>query len=900
MKNRYGLANKNWHSMTSDEVIGCLETNDLKGITEKEAQNRIEEFGKNLLPEGKKESPFIKFLKQFNDVLIFVLLGCAVIAAALRHFVDTGVIIGVVVINGVIGFLQENKAERALEGIKNMLSLRAHVMRDGKRIEIDSADLVVGDIVILNPGDKIPADMRLIKTVNLKVEESALTGESTAVEKSVDVIDENSVLGDRTNMVFSGTAVSAGTGLGVVIATGKDTEIGKINKMLCDVKKITTPLIRQTSKFGKTISVSIVIIAIVVYFFGAFFRDYGTSELLLSVIGLAVAAIPEGLPAILSIILAIGVENMAKRKSIIRNLPSVETLGSVSAICSDKTGTLTKNEMTVKAVVTSDGYYEVSGSGYSPKGEITENNKEINIGNDITLKDTLLCFKSCNDSHLGKDNKGEWIINGDPTEGALLTLAEKSNEKLENLSREATIPFDSEYKYMATLVKDNGKNIVYIKGAPDRLFDIAEKEASKNGEKGFNREYWEKQMKKFASTGKRVIGAAYKKVSKDVTSIDHDDLNGEIIFLGLAGIIDPPREEAIEAIEKCSEAGITVKMITGDHVDTAKAIGKQMGIKNADMALEGKEIEAMTDNELKEAAVKYNIFGRTSPKHKLRLVEAIQSHGQICAMTGDGVNDAPALKRADVGIAMGIKGTEVTKDASEVVLVDDNFRTIVNAVEEGRRVYDNLKKTILFILPTNGAQAFLIIASILFGTLIPLTPVQVLWLNMVISITVSMALAFEKMEKGAMKRPPRNSKAPLLDRYFVWRIVFVSILIGGVTLLINVNLINRGYELMQVRTVTLHIIVISQMFHLFNSRNIRNFAFNKDFFSNKAAFIVSGVLILLQLLITYVPFMNKIFGTVPIKPYQWILPVLIGIGIFIIVEIEKFIMRRIDKLIEKF
>ncbi|AJA46592.1 cation-transporting ATPase Pma1 [Clostridium pasteurianum DSM 525 = ATCC 6013] len=900
MKNRYGLANKNWHSMTSDEVIGCLETNDLKGITEKEAQNRIEEFGKNLLPEGKKESPFIKFLKQFNDVLIFVLLGCAVIAAALRHFVDTGVIIGVVVINGVIGFLQENKAERALEGIKNMLSLRAHVMRDGKRIEIDSADLVVGDIVILNPGDKIPADMRLIKTVNLKVEESALTGESTAVEKSVDVIDENSVLGDRTNMVFSGTAVSAGTGLGVVIATGKDTEIGKINKMLCDVKKITTPLIRQTSKFGKTISVSIVIIAIVVYFFGAFFRDYGTSELLLSVIGLAVAAIPEGLPAILSIILAIGVENMAKRKAIIRNLPSVETLGSVSAICSDKTGTLTKNEMTVKAVVTSDGYYEVSGSGYSPKGEITENNKEINIGNDITLKDTLLCFKSCNDSHLGKDNKGEWIINGDPTEGALLTLAEKSNEKLENLSREATIPFDSEYKYMATLVKDNGKNIVYIKGAPDRLFDIAEKEASKNGEKGFNREYWEKQMKKFASTGKRVIGAAYKKVSKDVTSIDHDDLNGEIIFLGLAGIIDPPREEAIEAIEKCSEAGITVKMITGDHVDTAKAIGKQMGIKNADMALEGKEIEAMTDNELKEAAVKYNIFGRTSPKHKLRLVEAIQSHGQICAMTGDGVNDAPALKRADVGIAMGIKGTEVTKDASEVVLVDDNFRTIVNAVEEGRRVYDNLKKTILFILPTNGAQAFLIIASILFGTLIPLTPVQVLWLNMVISITVSMALAFEKMEKGAMKRPPRNSKAPLLDRYFVWRIVFVSILIGGVTLLINVNLINRGYELMQVRTVTLHIIVISQMFHLFNSRNIRNFAFNKDFFSNKAAFIVSGVLILLQLLITYVPFMNKIFGTVPIKPYQWILPVLIGIGIFIIVEIEKFIMRRIDKLIEKF
>jgi len=898
MKNNYELENRNWHSISSEEVVNRLETSISEGITEKEAENRLERFGRNSLPEGKKENSLIKFLKQFNDVLIFVLLGSALITAFLKHFIDTGVIIAVVVINAIIGFFQENKAEKALEGIKNMLSLKAHVVRGGRRIEMDSSDLVIGDIVILNPGDKIPADMRLVKAINLKVEESALTGESTSIEKNVDIIDENSALGDRINMVFSGTSVSAGTGIGVVTATGKDTEIGKINKMMAEVKKITTPLIKQTSKFGETVSISVVVISILIFIFGFIFRNYGSKELLLSVIGLAVAAIPEGLPAILSIILAIGVENMAKRKAIIRNLPSVETLGSVSVICSDKTGTLTKNEMTVKSVVTSDSHYNIEGNGYSPRGRIINNEKEVDIKSEKTLKNTLLCFKTCNDAHLGKDTNDEWSIKGDPTEGALLTLAKKSNIKLDNLDREATIPFDSEYKYMATLVKYNGENIVYIKGAPDRLFDIAEKEENKDGQRDFNRAYWEKQMKDFASSGKRVIGAAYKKVPKDVISIDHSDLNGEIVFLGLAGIIDPPREEAIEAIKECTEAGITVKMITGDHIETAKAIGKQMGITNAEMALEGKEIEAMDDDELKEVAVKYNIFARTSPNHKLRLVEALQRKGLICAMTGDGVNDAPALKRADVGIAMGIKGTEVTKDASEMVLVDDNFRTIVNAVEEGRRVYDNLKKTILFILPTNGAEGFLIMASILFGTLIPLTPVQILWVNMVTSVTVSMALAFEKMEKGAMKRPPRNSKEPLLNGYFIWRIIFVSVLIGGGTLFMNVNLINRGYDLNEVRTITLHTIVITQMFHLYNSRTIRNFAFNRDFFTNKAVFIVSGLLVLLQLSITYIPFMNEIFGTIYMKPSHWAFPILMGIGVFIIIEIEKFIMRRVDKIKE--
>jgi len=885
-----------WYSLSEQNVLNILDTSISKGLSEKEAQDRIERYGKNILPEGKKQNLFMRFIKHFNDVLIYVLLVSAVITASLGHFVDTAVIVVVVIINALIGFFQENKAEKALEGIKNMLSLKAHVIRDGKRLEIDSSEVVIGDIVLISPGDKIPADMRLLRADNLKLEESPLTGEATSVDKNTYILKEDVVLGDRDNMVFSGTTVSSGTGLGVVVATGEDSEIGKINKLMSEVEQMETPLLKQTSNFGKKVAVVIVVIAILVYVFGHYLREYTSSELLLSVIGLAVAAIPEGLPAILSIILAIGVQNMAKRNAIIRNLPSVETLGSVSVICSDKTGTLTKNEMTVQDVITADEDYKVTGTGYSPHGQFIKDEKEVNVSEDKVLLETIKVFKICNDSSLNEDENGNWSIKGDPTEGSLLTLSEKANIDSSNLYRESTIPFDSEYKYMATLVNHNDEKIIYIKGAPDRLFDIAKLQETKDGLVEFNKDKWEDKMGALTETGQRVIGAAYKKVSNEIASITQEDLRTDIVFLGLAGIIDPPREEAIEAIKECAEAGITVKMITGDHIGTAKAIGKQMGILNADLAIEGSYIEKMSEKELRRAAIKYNIFARTSPEHKLKLVKALQDEGIICAMTGDGVNDAPALKKADVGIAMGIKGTEVTKDASEMVLVDDNFKTIVNAVEEGRRVYDNLKKTILFILPTNGAESFLIIASILFGTMIPLNPVQILWVNMVTSVTISLALAFEKMEKGAMKRPPRVAKAPLLDKYFIWRILFVSVIIGGGTLFMNVNLLNRGYDIDVVRTITLQTIVITQMFHLFNSRSIRDFAFDKNFFSNKAVFIVSGLLIVLQLSITYIPFMNTIFNTVPLALSYWRFPIAMGVIVFVIVEIEKFIMRKLDKI----
>lgn len=884
---------ENWYALHTEQVTKALNSDITRGLTKQEAENRLREYGANILPQPKKQSVFIRFLKHFNDILIYILFIAAIVTAFLGHYVDTVVIVIVAVINAMIGFFQENKAEKALEDIKNLLSHKAFVIRDGKRKEVNAEKLTIGDIVLLNPGDKIPADLRLIQTNNLRIEESALTGESVPSEKNTDPIDEDTMLGDRSNMAFSSTTVSAGTGTGIVVAIGSDTEIGKINQMISDIKPVTTPLLKQTSKFGKTVSIAIVGAAALVYAFGYFFRSYDPTELLMSVIGLAVAAIPEGLPAILSIILAIGVQNMAKRKAIIRTLPSVETLGSVSVICSDKTGTLTRNEMTVRTVVSRDDRFDVSGIGYTADGNITHAGSPVDFEKEPVLAHLIDCFYYCNDAELGKNKEGICTVKGDPTEGALLTLYNKAKTEKKNLQRIATIPFDSAYKYMAVLLEADEKNILFVKGAPDRLLSMTQTEEHNSGIKDLDKDFWKKEIEETAGKGQRMIGGAYKLVGKLKQTIDHDDLSEGLIFLGLAGIIDPPREEAVQAIAACKDAGITVKMITGDHAATARAIGKEMGIGNGTKALQGKDLAKMDEKQMERAAVEYDIFARTSPEDKLKLVEGLQANGVICAMTGDGVNDAPALKKADVGIAMGIKGTEVTKDSAEMVLADDNFSTIVAAVEEGRRVYDNLKKTILFILPTNGAESFLIMASILFGTMIPLIPVQILWVNMVTSITISLALAFESIEPDAMKRPPRSPKAPLLSGYFIWRIIFVSVLIGGGTLAMNINLLNNGVSETIVKTITLNTIVIAQMFHLFNSRSVNRFAFSKDFFSNKMVFIVSGLLILLQLSITYLPFMNQAFSTVPLNPNYWIYPISIGVAVFILVEIEKAIMTKL-------
>ena len=919
MRQEYVHCHSKWFAKSTEEVLECLETDAARGLDAAEAAARLEEYGPNALPAKKRTPAWLRFLKHFHDILIYILFLAALVTLVLGHHADTVVIVIVAVINAAIGFFQENKAEKALDDIRGMLSPKASVLRGGKRDEIDAATLTLGDVVQLGPGDKIPADMRLAAASNLKVEESALTGEAVPADKITARLDPETMLGDRANMVFSGTTVSAGTGTGIVVAVGLETELGRISQLLEETESVATPLLRQMAAFGKGISFIIIGIAVAVYLFGHFFRDYPSTELLLSVIGLAIAAIPEGLPAILSIILAIGVQNMAKRRAIVRNLPSVETLGAVSVICSDKTGTLTRNEMTATDVATRYGDYAVTGSGYAPEGRMeplgaphkagsetpdgmTEGTENGEIAAIPAVRELLRCFRLCNDAYLGKNEEDRWGIQGDPTEGALLTLFAKSGLPDPAERRVATLPFDSDYKYMAVLIEDEGRNVIYIKGAPDRLLAMAGEECGPafdcDGAQPLDAAglaHWEGELSRLAAKGRRVLGGAVKYVDASKRELSPDDLREGVIFLGLAGIVDPPRDEVIAAVAACHAAGIRVKMITGDHADTARAIGRELGIGDGAMAVTGRELDEMTPEQMESAVRKYDIFARTSPEHKLRLVKALQAGGAICAMTGDGVNDAPALRAADVGIAMGIKGTEVTKDSAEMVLADDNFSTIVAAVEEGRRVYDNLKKTILFILPTNGAESFLIMASIFFGTMLPLTPVQILWVNMVTSVTLSLALAFEKAEPNIMKRPPRKADEPLLSGYFIWRIFFVSVLIGGLTLALSVMLLKGGHDADTVRTIVLQTIVFTQAFHLFNSRSIRNPAWCGDVTGNKAVFVVVGLMLVLQMAVTYLPFMNTLFGTVPLSAGSWVWPVLLGALVFIIVEGEKALMRKIDQ-----
>ncbi|WP_214756105.1 MULTISPECIES: cation-transporting P-type ATPase [unclassified Exiguobacterium] len=883
------MEERQWHTLSIHETEDLLDTDIDQGLREETAKERIEQHGKNVLPEPKKDPKWLKFVRQFNDVLIYVLLAAAVIKVVLGYWYDSIVIALVVLIIGIIGYLQENKAEQALEGIKNMLSPSALVRRDSKRKEIEAEYLVPGDIVYLKPGDKIPADLRLITVENMKVEESALTGEAITVDKTLDPLEEKIGLGDRTNLAFSGTSVAAGTGSGIVIATGSKTELGKINASIAEVEKVQTPLIQQTQRFGKTIASVIAGVAVFTFIFGYFLRDYETTELLLAVIGLSVAVIPEGLPAIISIILALGVRQMADNKAIVKNLPSVETLGAVSVICSDKTGTLTKNEMTAQNIQLADRTLRVTGSGYAPEGRIEFENDVYSNKQDEILNEILLAGVTCNDSDLFFDEESkQWMITGDPTEGCLLTLGEKAEESIRPLRVISKIPFDSAHKYMATLSPRDEAHVMYLKGAPDRLFSMAEASDS-----NFPTEMWEEKMTDLAKKGQRVIGVAKRTFNTSKEKIDHDDLYEGIEFLGLIGIMDPPRPEAIEAVNECQSAGIQVKMITGDHKDTAIAIGNELGIPTEAGALQGTEIDDLTDEELVEVVGQYNIFARTSPENKTRLVKALQTQDHIVAMTGDGVNDAPALRRADIGVAMGIKGTEVSKEAAEMVLVDDNFNTIFKAVKEGRRVYDNLKKTILFILPTNGAQGLLLLMSIFLGTQLPLTALQILWVNMVVAITLSFAIAFEPLEPSTMQRAPRPKKTPLLSGYYIFRILLVSLLISGGTLMYNLYMNTGDYSVEYIHTMTLNTIVFAQLFHLFNVRVELEPALSRSFFENPIAFYVSGVLIALQLFITYVPFMNTAFGTMPIAATDWLIPIALGIIVFFIIELEKLISRNL-------
>jgi P-type Ca2+ transporter type 2C len=886
--------NMKWHGMDVDSVLEELKTSADEGLSDDEVQKRLDHYGENKIPEKKKRSALMQFLLHFHNVLIYVLIAAAGITALMEHWIDTFVILAVVIVNATVGFIQEGKAEKALEGIRKMLSLEASVVRGGKSQKIDAEQIVPGDIVRLRSGDKVPADVRIIRAKNLRVEESPLTGESTDVSKTTEPVDEKAVIGDRKSMAYSGTMVTYGTATGVVVTTGTDTEIGKITEMISEVEEITTPLLQKIDSFALKLSLFILIFAASFFAFGYFFRDYTLVELFLATIGVVVASIPEGLPAIMTITLAIGVQRMAKRNAIIRRLPSVETLGSVSVICSDKTGTLTRNEMAAKTVLTADGEYEVEGSGYKPEGKIKKDDTDIDIENEPVLERLMQCISACNDSSIKKEDNGEWKLEGTPTEGSLITLAYKAGLNDFKPKRIDDIPFESEHKYMATLNQIDDSRYVFLKGAPEAVLDMCSKQVSADGKKDLDREHWQEQIESIAERGQRLIAAAYREEKSSADSINHDDIGENMLFLGLIGIIDPPRDEVYAAIEECKGAGIRVIMITGDHAVTAQAIAKDLGIDEGEKAISGAELEEMNDDELVDVAMKYNVFARTSPEHKLRLVKALQSNNQLCAMTGDGVNDAPALKRANIGIAMGIKGTEVSKDAAEMVLADDNFTSIVNAVEEGRTVYDNIRKTILFILPTNGAEALVLIAAIVMGMTMPITPAQILWVNMVTAVTLALALAFEPMEQRVMELPPRDPDEPILGKYFLWRIFFVSVLIGGFTLLLYRMMRTGDVDLDTARTIAVNTIVAGQAFYLFNCRKFHETVFTREFFTNVYVFLAVGALIVFQLIFTYAPFMNILFGTSPISATDWLFVIAAGLSVMVIVEIEKLVARKLE------
>jgi magnesium-transporting ATPase (P-type) len=883
-----------WHQLSAGDAQRRLEVDASQGLSHEQVRDRKNQHGLNQLPQGRRVGAWQRFLLQFNNVLIYVLLGAAVVTGLLGHWVDTGVIVAVVLLNALIGYLQEGKAEKAMDAIRGMLSLQASVTRAGQRRSLPAEELVPGDVVHLQSGDKVPADARLVEVRGLRVEEAPLTGESEPVEKNLNPVPGDATLGDRRSMVYAGTLVTSGQATAIVVATGAATEIGRINALVAAAPTMTTPLLRQVARFGRGLTIGILALAALVFVFGFWIRGYAFGELFLAIVGLAVAAIPEGLPAIMTITLAIGVQAMARRHAIIRRLPAVETLGSVTVICSDKTGTLTRNEMTVTSVVTGSHLYHVSGVGYQPEGHLSLEINRITPGEHPPLPDLARVALLCNDSRL-EEKDGLWRVDGDPTEGALLCLGAKAGfdrQRQEHVyPRLDSIPFESEHKFMATLHAGPEGHVILLKGAPERVLERCQHQRTAAGDQPLDREYWEKAMDHIAGRGERLLALALKPVATSQTQLAFADVEEGLILLGLTGIIDPPRDEAIAAIRECHDAGITVKMITGDHARTAGAIAAQIGLGRGKVVT-GADLEGITDANLPQVVSEGHVFARTTPEHKLRLVRALQSLGKVVAMTGDGVNDAPALKAADVGIAMGIKGTEAAKEAAEMVLADDNFASIAHAVEEGRTVYDNLKKSILFILPTNGAQALVVIIAILFGLTLPVTPAQVLWVNMITAVTLGLALAFEPPERAVMRRPPRNAQEPLLPPFFLWRIGFVSVLIMIGTMSMFQWTLARTGEVELARTAAVGTLIFGQICYLLNSRFIFESSLRRDLLSaNPYVIYAIGLVALAQLLFTYLPAMNLWFGSAPLRFASWVPMIFIGALIFAAVEVEKIVLR---------
>ncbi len=886
-----------WHTLTAHDVLRALAAT-REGLAPDEAARRLAAHGPNRLAPPRQRSWYVRLALQFHNILLYVILAAALITALLGHWIDTGVLLVAVLVNAVIGFLQEGRAEAALDAIRALLAPHATVVRAGERHDIDAAQLVPGDIVVLAAGDRVPADMRLFRVRELHVDESALTGESLAAEKDEHPAAVDAPLGDRFDMAFAGTVVTRGEATGVVVATGPHTEIGRINRLLADVPSLATPLLRQIDGFGRRLAIAILGLSVGTFVLGVWWRGQPAADMFLMVVALAASAIPEGLPAIMTVTLALGVQRMARHHAIVRRLPAVEALGSVTMICSDKTGTLTRNEMTVQRVVCRHEVVQVSGVGYEPIGAFSINGRKIAAGDYAVLALALRAGILCNDARL-REAHGQWRVEGDPTEGALLVLGAKAGFTATACAtaepRLDAIPFDSQHRFMATYHRDVAdRPWIFVKGAPERVLEMCSNELTRDGVRALDADYWRRMATDTAALGLRLLALAARETAPSGPRIAFDDAREGFMLVALVGIIDPPREEAIRAVEECHRAGIRVKMITGDHAETARAIGARLHIGVGKPAVTGNELAMMDEATLRRTVLDVDVFARASPEHKLRLVRALQEQGQVVAMTGDGVNDAPALKRADVGVAMGRNGTEAAKEAAAIVLSDDNFATIARAVREGRAVYDNIRKFILFMLPTNGGEVLVVIAAILFALPLPLTAAQVLWINMVTSSTLGLALAFEPAERGIMMRPPRAPHAPLLSTFFVWRVTLVSVLICAASLGLFLWELDTGNDLASARTMAVNAVVVAEMFYLWNSRYIVAPVLNREGLTgNRYVLIAIAACVLLQIAYTHAPPLSRVFGAQPLDLAEWARVVGVGMLVFVVAEAEKAVLRRL-------
>ncbi len=912
-----------WHDRSVQQLTEQLATDLTTGLSSTEVKKRQEQFGANELKSKPAKNPIIRFLEQFNQPLLYILLVSGVVKAFLGQWVNAWVIWGVTLINAIIGFIQEAKAESAIAALASAVQTEATVRRNNQKVRVSSTELVPGDLVLLASGDKVPADLRLIEVKNLQINESALTGESVAVEKTTQLFASDTPLAERSNMAYAGSFVTSGQGRGIVVAIAEATETGRISQLMERQTNLSTPLTRKFDKFSRTLLYIILGVAAFTFVVGL---GYGNSwtTMFEAVVALAVSAIPEGLPAVVTVTLAIGVSRMARRHAIIRKLPAVETLGSATVICSDKTGTLTENQMTVQAIYAGGQNYSVSGTGYAPEGKIvvagTEKSETISVENNSTASDLnnkhlkseialLECLKAgllCNDSHL-EVKQGEWVVVGDPTEGALIAAANKVGftqaDLEEAMPRVDVIPFESDYQYMATLhekeldgeivsdYQDSSLKTIYVKGSVEAILPRSQQMLNTEGNfEPLQPERIHAEVERMAQQGLRVLALAKKSVSASHNFLHHSDIESELVFVGLQGMIDPPRQEAIRAVQACQSAGIQVKMITGDHAVTARAIATSMGLQRQGnvLAFTGQELAQMNERELAHAVEDGVVFARVAPEQKLRLVEALQSKGEVVAMTGDGVNDAPALKQADLGIAMGKAGTEVAKEAADMILTDDNFASLEAAVEEGRTVYRNLLKAIAFILPVNGGESMTIVISVLLGRTLPILSLQVLWLNMINSIAMTVPLAFEPKSQRVMTQSPRQPNEPLLNRKLLIRIVIISLfnwlLIFGVFEWIE----NTTGNLNLARTMAIQALVAGRIFYLLSISQLGIALVDK--IRGQAAkitdapAIVMGIIgtIALQIIFSQWSLMNTLFSTAPLNLNQWLICFLVGLPMILV------------------